>query len=346
MDIFRFINSKDIRKHLKDIDYKFNSLEAAWLIYQCHDATIDEKHKAWNELIDTMPDCKIEERYFTDSQESLHAYLKQYMKVENKLIKEFYDEKHTDTFDFDKPFVYKFEYIYKNGNVFDWTTVFSCFDALFESLMEPEEDVVFIKCTKMQIDRLERFPAIAYLTPEFDILKFDPGPIEDKADEKIYCGVFDGLWFEFPTPFKKGDIVWDPNNPKSNGTCGGPFVMTGFCLDDVESEKEKENVRKNVDFSHMYAKGIFINEDGSIYNDEMWSYMDLEFYENELSGTHRTLIALSNYLKDEIDPALFARAYHQILTAGYAQQCMPGDYSDTGLELAGLPVEKNETENC
>ena len=86
----------------------------------------------------------------------------------------------------------------------------------------------------------------------------------------------------------------------------------------------------------MYAKGIFLNEDGSIYDDKMWSYMDLEFYEHELFGAQRTLIALSNFLKDEIDPALFARAYHQILTAGYAKQCMPGDYSDTGLELAGL----------
>ena len=94
----------------------------------------------------------------------------------------------------------------------------------------------------------------------------------------------------------------------------------------------------------MYAKGFFLNEDGSIYYDKMWSYMDLEFYEHELFGAQRTLIALSNFLKDEIDPALFARAYHQILTAGYAQQCMPGDYSDTGLELAGLPAEKNETE--
>jgi len=112
VDILRFINSKDIRKHLKDIDYKFNSLEAAWLIYQCHDATIDEKHKAWNELIETMPDCKIEERYFSDHQESLHDYLKKYIEVENKLIKEFYDEKHTDTFDFDKPFVYKFDFFY------------------------------------------------------------------------------------------------------------------------------------------------------------------------------------------------------------------------------------------
>lgn len=49
MDIFRFVNSKDIREHLRNIGYEFNSLEAAWLIYQCRDAAIDEKHKAWND---------------------------------------------------------------------------------------------------------------------------------------------------------------------------------------------------------------------------------------------------------------------------------------------------------
>lgn len=29
MDIFRFVNSKDVREHLKSIDYELNSLEAA-----------------------------------------------------------------------------------------------------------------------------------------------------------------------------------------------------------------------------------------------------------------------------------------------------------------------------
>ena len=49
MNILRFVNSKDIREHLRNIGYEFNSLEAAWLIYQCRDAAIDEKHKAWND---------------------------------------------------------------------------------------------------------------------------------------------------------------------------------------------------------------------------------------------------------------------------------------------------------
>ena len=54
MNILRFVNSKDIREHIRNIGYEFNSLEAAWLIYQCRDATIDEKHKAWNELIEKI----------------------------------------------------------------------------------------------------------------------------------------------------------------------------------------------------------------------------------------------------------------------------------------------------
>ena len=40
MDILRFVNSKDIKRHLKEADYKFTPLEAAWLVYQCQDATV------------------------------------------------------------------------------------------------------------------------------------------------------------------------------------------------------------------------------------------------------------------------------------------------------------------
>ena len=138
MNILRFVNSKDIREHLRNIGYEFNSLEAAWLIYQCHDATIDEKHKAWNELIEKMPDCTVTERLNTVPQDSLHAFLRQYMELEDKYLNEFYDEKHADTFDYNKLFVYKFKYIYKDGTEYEWDTVFSCFDALYESIMEPE----------------------------------------------------------------------------------------------------------------------------------------------------------------------------------------------------------------
>ena len=333
MNILRFVNSKDIREHIRNIGYEFNCLEAAWLIYQCHDATIDEKHKAWNELIEKMPDCTVTERLNTVPQDSLHAFLRQYMELEDKYLNEFYDEKHADTFDYNKPFVYKFKYIYKDGTEYEWDTVFSCFDALHKSIMEPEDDVISIKCTKMQIDRLNS-RQIAYLTPSFDFLRIDPGCIDSDKERDLFRGVFDGLWFDFPTPFQKGDIVWDPAQPE--GICAGPFVTTGVCLDGIEDDRVKENLRKNGDSSDMCAGGFFLNEDGSIYGECMSNYMDLEFYDKELTDSKRTLIALSNFLKDEIDPALFARAYHQIITAGYAENSIPLDYLKSGMILAGL----------
>ena len=49
MDICSYINSKPIREYLKDINYEFNSKEAAWLIWQCFSITLEDKHKAWQE---------------------------------------------------------------------------------------------------------------------------------------------------------------------------------------------------------------------------------------------------------------------------------------------------------
>ncbi len=181
---------------------------------------------------------------------------------------------------------------------------------------------------------------IAYLTPTFEILSLDPGHIENEHDYEIYREVFNGLWFGLPTPFHKGDIVWNPK--ASEGYCTGPFVTTGVCLDGIENAKVKDDLRKNGDTLDMCAGGYFLNEDGSIYQECMSNYMDLEFYEKELTGAQRTLIALSNFLKGEIDPALFARAHHQIITAGYADDSIPQDYLKSGFILAGL--EKDDTE--
>lgn len=199
--------------------------------------------------------------------------------------------------------------------------------------MEPEDDVISIQCTKMQIDRLNS-RQIAYLTPSSNFLRIDPGCIDSDKERDLFWGVFDGLWFDFPTPFQKGDIVWDPKKP--DGICAGPFVTTGVCLDEIQNDTVKDNLRRNGDSSDMCAGGFFLNEDGSIYGECMSNYMDLEFYDKELTDSKRTLIALSNFLKDKIDSALFARAYHQIITAGYAENSIPLDYLKSGMILAGL----------
>ena len=75
MNIYSFFNSKDVAKHLKTIDYQFSSLECAYIIWQCKHTSVEEKHTAYKELIESMPDCKIEATEFSDSHESLHKFL-------------------------------------------------------------------------------------------------------------------------------------------------------------------------------------------------------------------------------------------------------------------------------
>lgn len=84
MNFLKFVNSKDIRGHLEKIGYECTPLEAAWLVYQNRTATLEERHAAWQEIIDTMPDCSVETR---DSQcSSLHAFLRDYISMEHGWI--------------------------------------------------------------------------------------------------------------------------------------------------------------------------------------------------------------------------------------------------------------------
>ena len=79
MDILSFINSKDIRDYLHEIDYKCDSMQAAWLVYHSANKTMEEKHAAYRWIIDNMPDCPMPKRRFAVARESLHAFLREHM---------------------------------------------------------------------------------------------------------------------------------------------------------------------------------------------------------------------------------------------------------------------------
>ena len=59
MDVLKFLSSRDMREHLKKINYKFSALEAAWLVW--HSEFIwDEKKKAYLEIMEEFEDMHIE----------------------------------------------------------------------------------------------------------------------------------------------------------------------------------------------------------------------------------------------------------------------------------------------
>ena len=79
MDIYQFIDSKDIRNYLKDMRYKFTVPETAFLIYMCRRATLNEKFDAWQGIIDTMPDCSMGERLNMEEISSFQRFLTEYI---------------------------------------------------------------------------------------------------------------------------------------------------------------------------------------------------------------------------------------------------------------------------
>ena len=104
----------------------------------------------------------------------------------------------------------------------------------------------------------------------------------------------------------------------------------------VTPERIREGTRKYGDSSDMNAWGYFIDDGGRIYSEVMFNYMNLEFYRGDLNGQKKVLKALSNFIAEEIDIALFANAYHYILCKENLKENMPQGYTDEGLYLAGV----------
>ena len=315
MNVYRFINSKDIREHLEAIKYPFGSLEAAWIIYQCRFASLEEKHAAWRELIRTMPDCAIEERPNIEAHDSLHRFLAAYMERETKLLHAFCENDGG---------IYRWMECQEDGVRFEhpgiYTDYAKCCDRISREIGDNEDgEIASYLVTKTYPDAEE--PCMqSELSAEGELLSV--------RESQAGPDPFEGLFFVFPTPFQKGDIVWEPN---TQGYCKGPFVLTG-----VSGEAEAPGHRRGGDNSDMTAWGYFQDESGNIYHETMWNYMDLEYYRGPLTGKQRVLRALGNCLKGEIDEGLFARAYHAILTEEYAGSLVPRDITKEGMTLAAL----------
>ena len=89
MDILQLIPSWDMRKHLKKIAYKFSPSECAWLVHQSKKTLLTERHAAWQEIIDTMPDCEIDPASLPDTH--LHDFLSYLIKFEKNLLAKFFE---------------------------------------------------------------------------------------------------------------------------------------------------------------------------------------------------------------------------------------------------------------
>ncbi len=322
IDVCRFLNSRDIADHLREIDYKFTAVEAAFIVYWCCSATLDDKIAAWQEIVETMPDCAMDKRSNKEPRSSLHGFLLDYIDLQKREIEQFFDS---------TGYAYSYSYYedgyQEDGNLFN--SAEDCIDYAKEYWNKDrwnEDDAPLeYRLEKKPIDHpCSSGASKLHLNRDMEILSvYCAGNSESDADLDL---MFDGTWLALPTPFKRGDIVI--NACRSDDT---PFVLhslpTWGRAERIENGFEEsdrftaradwllEHHRQNGDTTDMESMGYFISDAGIVYCEcALCCYLDLEYFRGELTDSNRWTTVLSAQLKGEIsfDEAANLMRYLQI----------------------------------
>lgn len=322
MDIYKFINSKDIAKHLSDIKYSFSALEAAWIVYQSIYKTMNEKVAAWEWIINNMPDMEVVERRNCEFRPSVHAVLKEYIDLIKKYLEKI-KEDGTDVY-----YEYKLCHIVPYPFNEDFLSVFrsykECLEDIKTGLEKPDKPYRIKICRQKYGDNSQHIEFS--LNENLDVMDIYATDIID-----FNYDFFEGLWFKIPVPFIAGDIVTDVRIENH------PFVIKGS----MGMPEEKELLPPRGDSSDMIAWGYYQNDkDGDIYCDQMWNYLNIEYYRDEFKGKRRLLVALSSFVKGDIGLEFFLMAYRKILLEEAENNKWLFSFPDDWLKKVGMGIKE------
>lgn len=308
MNIYRFIQSKSVREHLEKINYTFSSLEMAYIIWQCPDATLAERLDAWLEIIDTMPDSPLPDSMKLEGTESVHEFLRQYIEVQQEFLNEFNKEE-------DGVYFYKYTVRERPNETWPWEYIpMENFEHAFLSLSECkkaiQEDIDYESpllqlrndCERCEEETVEivvqrqmisaYFEITAFLSERLEILAFDvPQKYLEPEGGKL-MSAFKKMHFDIPVPFETGDIVYAEMSYPTLMFRGEPQP---FVFDSISGAKKTEKIR-------CFIYSVDDNSPtGNFFRGEIENYLALEYYREELNGLERFLKAASSFLKGKLD---------------------------------------------
>ena len=341
---YEYINSETIREHLKKLDYQLTPVQCAFLVWQSQRHTLKQKHEAWRDIIETQPNCPVEERVNCRGWDSLHAMMRGYMALEDKLLSRFHSEEDA---------IYECKFWERSsfqlnakdaprGNECDWRTDrlrFRSFARCFEyALKEAQEEQCRFLIHKRYLDTgSDSSSSEPYISVEYDmsgeVLEcYFVGSSEfyalSEEEEDLWSESFDGMWFDIPIPFEKGDIVCDRVSRYAKDV---PFVLLGT-VPWFKKEHPSKHGTYYCDYSDMAAYGYSFDQDQQFFNDDFRvDYLNLEYYTEPLKGPERLLYAYRQLERGEIDGYLLLKIYRMLMAEATAeeeqrdlQRCLPG----------------------
>lgn len=313
MNIYEFFNSKDIAAHCKNIGHKFTALEMAYIISRSEYHTLEQKHNAWQYLIDHYPDEYLPEGKWLDDdgemvrkERSLHKFLQHYIEIEQQFLADFPITRNEYVYEY--AIMYSGEIRYQPNDM-----LYDNYEACFAALKEDMETYtvgaritrrrLYVVPSEVGLDEVTIHMNAALAVMSVDSLQLD----EDWA---IKDG-FSDMWFHIPTPFQHGDLVTCNRVDKEK--------QEKFVLLHIPYWEEDERGRsmkwytdrlekEGGDWTDMQTSVYKVDQDGDVYWAHGPNYLFLEYCRDEPEGDERILLALSNYLQNKVSLEDFLRA--------------------------------------
>lgn len=332
LNIYDYFNSRDIAEHCRKIAHPFTAIESAYLVWRSNHHTLEDKHEAWQKIIDTLPDETFRPNWDFDDH-TLHSFLRTYMRLQNEFITDFCTTK--------EAYIYTYSTLYKRHDQFNRDDIFfDSYEACLNALKINElDDDTYEEISKAKITRYKLYSShISFCDAQeqesivFDkqlrLVDIEPSCVS--GGEKRYLSPSYGfyeMWVAIPTPFRKGDIVMDVDIYDDHCKKHLPFVLDRipYWRRNAESgencEKEVERLLKlGADWTDMQEGVYFQDQNGEIYWDHAFHYLDLEYYRDELEGKERLLLAVSSAMQGKISIEELINSYGVILMGNYVAE--------------------------
>ena len=311
MDILKYVNSRDIREYLRSTNYEFSASEAAWIVNRCIDLPLDEKISAWNEIMNTMPDCNLVSWSPYDDKvvKSFYSLLKAYIDLEKSYWEDFRKcgdgEFYEYCIDYEDRYHTFFPYYFGPYRSYE-----ECFSAISKG--NTRTDIAGYSMRKNMFDSNSDSNKVMFCQYSKDgkLLNVDGHDLKGYDEEEYYriSYLFINMWPDIPVPFKKGDLL---------------RYVSHECQDDEKltvMNELKTRSKDNIDSfgdedkdKHLF--GYYQTDIGSLCEKATWGhYIDFEYCpEDYLEGRQKMLVSLSHYLKGDIPLECFANDYHLIM---------------------------------
>lgn len=285
MDIYNYINSRDVAQHCREINKVWTPFEMAVLISQSN-RPISEKHTAWCELMNEYPDMPTKENHMYNSYESFHEKLLKLIDYENQTLALFMKS--------EPGAVYAYT-LWWNGKYHSYTkSVYSTYDKALATVREGWErgEASEIVISKIFPDDMGRINAYV----DYDGNVYSIYSIFDEQSGIDSVDVFYAQYIDIPVPFKRGDILTASPDPL------GDNKKAIFVLDCIDRDNPVSFARHldHGDATDMAGWGFFVDENGILYGDHIMSYDCFVYFNGKLEGKDALLHYVNLFINDKI----------------------------------------------